>query len=222
MLEAWLFASTAGNLSAFESVLGAIADDSSSGLTYPPGPSVLAEGYTATDPSGFVAQLRDRLARHARVFVRLDGPKTTAEVLRDFLLLARDESRLTLARYLFSPLEAARHALGEVRTSRGIPAPFQEPFVGDEAEAILSEWAPYERALVAELTAGAKILWADEATGRRINALVEYPLGTVVLVVKPPGSHREIEFKRAGRPGDRPLSVVFERDGFRRAADPPA
>ena len=125
--------------------------------------------------------------------------------------MARDEPRLTLARYLFTPREVARRVLGEVRTSRGIPAPFQEPFVGDEAEALLSEWPSYERVIVEELAAG--VLWAGEATGRRLNALVEYPIGTVVLVVKPPGSHREIEFKRAGGAGAPPRWVVLERGG---------
>ena len=51
----------------------------------------------------------------------------------------------------------------------------------------------------------------SDATSSRINSLVEYPLTTVVLVIKPPGSGLEFEVKRAGRKGSNPLSVVFRR-----------
>jgi hypothetical protein len=44
--------------------------------------------------------------------------------------------------------------------------------------------------------------------------MVEYPLNTVVVVVKLPGSHFEFEIKRAGIRGRRPLDVVYEREGW--------
>ena len=53
---------------------------------------------------------------------------------------------------------------------------------------------------------------ADQ-TPARLNSLVEYPNGTAVLAVKPPGSTVEIEIKQVGRRRDRPLDVVFARDG---------
>ncbi len=59
-----------------------------------------------------------------------------------------------------------------------------------------------------------KIFWVSDETSSAINSLVEYPLTTVVLVIKPPGSHYEFELKRAGRRGN-PLSVVFGRNGNR-------
>ena len=49
--------------------------------------------------------------------------------------------------------------------------------------------------------------WVTDDTPSELNSLVEYPVGTVVLVVKPPGSHHEFELKRVGRRGDHPLSV---------------
>ena len=51
------------------------------------------------------------------------------------------------------------------------------------------------------------VYWVADATSSELNSLVEYPVGTVVLVVKPPGSHYEFELKRAGRRGNHPLSV---------------
>src|SRR5262249_51541917 len=43
---------------------------------------------------------------------------------------------------------------------------------------------------------------------------IEYPLGTVVMTIKPPGSDEEIEIKRTGVPGAFPLSIIYERDGY--------
>jgi hypothetical protein len=213
ILEAHLFALPADDPAGFEPALRAIAAEPASGLAYPPGPSVLAEGYTKIDPQGFIGELRERLSRHARVHRRIAGPATTPEALRDFLALAREESKLTLARYLFSPSEVADRVRQQVRTSRGVPAPFDSALVKAEAGEALRAWPAYERAVARALLSDPEILWADETTSRQLGALVEYPLGTVVLVVKPPGSHLEIEIKRAGRPGNHPLSVVHDRGG---------
>ena len=100
----------------------------------------------------------------------------------------------------------------QLRTSRGVIAPFSDRMVQEEAERMVQEWPAYERAILNELLTDSRILWAGIETSRRLGSLVEYPLGTVVLVVKPPGSHLEIEFKRAGRPGNQPLTVVHERE----------
>jgi hypothetical protein len=71
----------------------------------------------------------------------------------------------------------------------------------------------YERAIAEGLIAHSCVFWVGGDTSSQINALVEYPVGTVVLVVKPPGSGLELEIKRAGRRGGRPLSVVHQRNG---------
>ena len=48
----------------------------------------------------------------------------------------------------------------------------------------------------------------SEKTSSRLNSLVEYPLYTVVLVIKPPGSEIEFEIKRAGLRGENSLDIV--------------
>ena len=214
MLEAHLHFAPADDPGAFEHVLREIAQDPASGLTFPPGSSVLAEGYSTNEPRGFVDELRRRLARHSRLFGKLEGPETTPGALEDFLAIARQECRLTLARYLFRPSEVARRILEQVRISHGLDSPL-DPEIVEEGEDYLRDWPAYEWEILRELLAHRSVLWAGDATSRRINSLVEYPLGTVVLVVKPPGSGLEIEIKRAGRRGDRPLSVRFDRDGLR-------
>src|SRR5215213_4195702 len=71
----------------------------------------------------------------------------------------------------------------------------------------------YERRILERLRETHQIYWVADKTSSELNSLVEYPLTTVVLVVKPPGSHLEFEIKRAGRRGRCPLKVVHRRDG---------
>jgi hypothetical protein len=197
----------------FDAILKVLAEASSGALTYPPGPSVLAEGYTTADPRGFARELRSRMRRNGRVHRGLNGRKTSPAALRDFLSLARHEPCLTLARYLFSADDVIDRVLAQVRTSAGRNSPVLVPVVDEEAETLVGEWPEYEKAILRRLLEGSTIYWVDEATPGRMTSLVEYPVGTVVLVVKPPGSDLEFEIKRAGRRGEGPLSVVFERDG---------
>jgi hypothetical protein len=215
MLETQLCAEPVRDDGELDFILRCIADTVPGGLTYPPGPSVLAEGYSTSQRATFLAELRARLSRLERIHQRIRHPGRNPDALRDFLDVSRQECRLTLARYLFDPREVARRILTHVRTSRGMVLPFASSMVEEEADAMLNEWPAYERGVVGELLELAAISWVDESTSSRLNALVEYPLGTVALVVKLPGSTLEIEIKRAGRPGDHPLSVVFERDGVR-------
>jgi hypothetical protein len=177
--------------------------------------SVLAEGYTTTEPRGFVRELRRRLSRARRVLDRLQESRTTPGALRDFLAYARQECKLDLARYLFHPEEVAERILSQVRTSRGMPSPFPEqPFhIREEAQRAFSALPDYEARILRRLGQGHRIFWVSDGTSSEINSLVEYPLTTVVLVVKPPGSALEFEIKRAGCRGDRLLGIVYERDG---------
>jgi hypothetical protein len=137
------------------------------------------------------------------------------EELGDFLAMARQECRLTLARYLFDPKEVARRIRAEVRTSRGLAEPFDDEVSSQESERRLRELPGFERAVARELLDGSAIHWVADATGSLLNGLVEYPLETVALAIKPPGSDVEFEIKRAGRRGAQPLSVVHEREGNR-------
>ena len=69
----------------------------------------------------------------------------------------------------------------------------------------------YERAILDRLSEESRIYWVDETTPAAINSMMEYPLGTVAAVIKPPGSDLEFEIKRVGVRGANPLSVVFAR-----------
>ena len=178
--------------------------------------SVLKEGYTTTEPRGFVAELRRRLARLERVHERACAPAVSRDALLDFASLSRRECKLSLARYLFTPEEVVGRILALVRTSKGVADidPFMPAYVADEAAHALAVWLPdYEAQILRALCETAWVYWVSDATGAEVNSLVEYPLTTVVLVVKPPGSCVEFEFKRAGRRGAHPLGVVYRRAG---------
>ncbi len=178
---------------------------------------VLAEGYSvkATEVSRFWRQLRRRLARSAPILLPLRAHPVPARAWHDFLHLARQECKLALARYLFSPQEVVERIQGQVRRSAGVERDFayRRPYVGEETDRALARLPAYEREILARLSAGWWIYWAGEATPGEMGSLVEIPATTVVLVVKPPGSDLEFELKRAGRRGDQPLGAVFERGG---------
>ena len=173
--------------------------------------AVLAEGYSTTEVRGFARELRRRMSRARRVLDGMQG----AGALRDLLAYARKEHRLVLARYLFRPEEVAERILSQVETSRGMPRPFpEEPLnVREEARRALAALPGYEARILDRLGQDHHILWVSDRTSSELSSLVEYPLGTVVLVVKPPGSDLEIEIKRAGCRGDRRLGVAYARDG---------
>jgi hypothetical protein len=214
MLESRLLALPDGDVDELGEVVRAIAADPDCGLRFPPEASVLAEGYSSADWPTFAAELRARMARHARVHRRIVGAATSPAALRDFLALARQECKLTLARYFFRPGEVVERILERMRTSRGVPEPLEGSLARAEAERFLGRWPAYERAIAEALIARSRIFWVDDQTSSLLNSLVEYPAGTVVLVIKPPGSCLELEIKRAGRRGARPLSVVHQRDGY--------
>lgn len=158
--------------------------------------------------------LRQRLARNARVHDALAAVRSDAAI-GDFLHLATRECRLTLARWLWTAEEVFARIETLVRRSRGVRAvpQYTHPFVGPEAQEALRVLPPIDRDLVVRLGENAAIRWTSPETSSRINSLVEHPLGTVVLTVKPPGSDAEIEIKRAGVRGRFALNVVYERGG---------
>jgi hypothetical protein len=205
-----------GDLGALDRLCVTLGLKAVAGVDLPLDSRVLAEGYTTTALAGFGRELRRRLRRAERVARPLRGRATPAAAWRDFLAYARSECRLALGRYLFSPAEVVARVRGRVRLSRGVvdPFPAEPDYVPEEAAGALAALPPYEAEICARLLAGSPIYWALPATGSRVNSLVERPLGTVVLVVKPPGSDLELELKRAGRRGGGPrLGVVMRRDG---------
>lgn len=156
--------------------------------------------------------LRARLQRNARVHERI---ATSDAAIADFLHLARRDCRLTLARWLWSPQEIFARIDDSVQRARGMRCQpdYNHPYAALESSAAVRALPPFERELVTRLGHKAVTRWVAPQTSSEINSLIEYPLGTVVLTVKPPGSDEEIEIKRAGIRGPFPLDVIYERDG---------
>jgi len=146
----------------------------------------------------------------------MHGQNINAAAVRDFIALARHDCKLTLARYLFTPDEIVERVLKQVRVSDGVKDVdvAQPRYYDAELAHVLDRLPDFEARILKRLCEGTRIYWVSDATSSTINSLVEYPLSTVVLVIKPPGSHYEFELKRAGRKGN-PLNVVFTRNGNR-------
>ena len=156
-----------------------------------------------------ISMLRRRLARLSRIHRLMCGRETTATAFADFLHLSRQECKLTLARYFFKPHEVAARLVSLVRVSTGIlywvpPA--------EEQEEKGAEIPAYEQAVIAALSPETKIYWIDRRTPSAINSLVESPLGTVVVVIKLPGSDLELEIKRTGALGPHPLQIKMANE----------
>ncbi len=178
--------------------------------------SVLKEGYTTTEVRGFTAEFRRKLERHNHVHEQIRGPRTPLNAKRDFIQLARHDCKLALARYLFTPDEVVQRILDQLKVSRGVKDldALAPAFVAAEVRRAVDLLPDYEARILDGLSHSANIYWVAESTSPEINSLVEYPLTTVVVVVKPPGSELEFEIKRAGRKRANPLDIVFARDGY--------
>jgi hypothetical protein len=155
-----------------------------------------------------VDTLRIRIARNEFIHRNLrQGPAG----LRTFLRHTRRECRLYFARYAFTPAEVVAAIRLRTRTTPGRAGfpPLVHPCNVDEAAEAMAMLPAYEREIVRLLIDAKAVYWVDESTPSSLNALVEYPAGTVVLVVKPPGSDLEIEIKRAGVRGPHALDVRY-------------
>lgn len=177
--------------------------------------SVLKEGYSTTKLRGFVPEFRRRLGRLNRVHGRIKGRRSSETALRDFIELSRRDCKLSLARYLFRPEQVVAQILEQLEVTEGVKDvdSSQPAYVEREVRRAMSLLPDFEAAILKLLCDASKIYWVSDATASEINSLVEYPLRTVVLVVKPPGGV-EFEMKRAGRRGPHPLSVVYARGGY--------
>jgi hypothetical protein len=174
---------------------------------------LLKEGYTTTEPAAFLREFRRHLSRLGRVLAPAETRRVLPCALRDFIAASRQECRLSLARYLFRPDEVAERVLAQVRRSAGEPAAFTFPDTDDEARRKIALLPGFEAGLLLALSGRNETLWVGYETSSQLNALVEQPVNTVVLTVKPPGSSLEFEIKRAGRRAERPLSIVHDRNG---------
>jgi hypothetical protein len=171
-----------------------------------------AAGFPDDAPS--VRSLRRRASRLSYLHRRMKGSSTEPEAVQDFLHVAAQPCRLSFARRFFRADEIAGRILASVRTSQGMrdeSAGCEDP-EGVSAEP-LANLPPLEREIAAALSEDQNAYWVAEATPSGINSLVEYPPGTIVLVIKPPGSDLELEIKRVGLRGPHVLSVQFESAG---------
>lgn len=175
--------------------------------------SVLKEGYATTLLRDFIPEFRRKLARLNRVHKKIEGGRTDEAAILDFVKLSRLDCKLSLARYLFTPEEVVHEILRQLHVTSGVKDLCVTQ--ADEFSRATSSLPDFEAAILKKLCAASNIYWVSENTSSEINSLVEYPLTTVVLVVKLPGSEIEIEIKRAGRRGPYPLSVVYARNGFK-------
>ena len=215
MLEHQVLKIPPEKLDEFDLLLTGLKLKPAAGLSLPVNESVLREGYSTTDLRGFIAELRGKLERLKRVHAQISGKRITHRALLDFITLSRRECRLSLARYLFQPDEVVERIFKHVKLSKGIIDlnPSQPATVEAEDKQTVARMPDYEARILERLRETQRIYWVSEATSSELNSLVEYPLTTVVLVVKPPGSHLEFELKRAGRRGRCPLGVVHRREG---------
>lgn len=177
--------------------------------------SVLQEGFSTTEPAAFVAELSNRLARLNYIHNGIRGLKTEPEKLVDFISMSRQPCKLSLARYLLDPNEVANRILAQVRWSSGLPRPPRSVnYRGEPLEVVPPpRLNKFEQKLISGLRECDRVLWVAEQTSSELNSLVEYPLGTVALVIKPPGSDLEFEVKRAGIRGLHALDIVYQRNG---------
>jgi hypothetical protein len=177
--------------------------------------SVLKEGYTTTNLRDFIPEFRRKLERLDRVQKRIRGRRTPDSALREFIELSRRECKISIARYLFTPEEVVDQILRQLRVTAGVRDIDTSPphFMDSEIQHAIDLLPDFEARILNLLGQRSNVYWVSEATSSNLNSLVEYPLTTVVLVVKPPGSDIEFEIKRAGRRGLNPLDVVFRRNG---------
>ncbi len=205
----------AGDLETFDAIFVAL-NLKQPGVERALSASVLKEGYSTTELRGFIIEFQRKLSRLNRVHRKMHGKQSYDADVREFIELARRDCKLTLARYLFTPEEIVARVLKQVRVSEGVKdIDVDQPrYVDVELSYALNRLPEFEASILRLLSQDARVYWVAESTSSTINSLVEYPLTTVVLVIKPPGSHFELELKRAGRRGN-PLNVVFRRNNYR-------
>lgn len=170
--------------------------------------SVLKEGYTTRLVRDFIREFRRRLKRSRCAVRPRNRPAVTPEKIRRLWSQSRQMCRLTLGRYLFSPDEVIARILQQVTAVTGMQLANDNSLVLQETDRVIQELPAYEAEILHRLRSAGRVYWVSDSTGSELNSLVEYPLGTVVLVIKPPGSHYEFELKRAGRRGDHPLGAA--------------
>lgn len=180
------------------------------GIDEPLGCEVLREGFRTRDVKIFVRSWRRRLMHPSGLLDSFAGDLT----LKRWQYLVQAEHRIFLARYLFSPDEVVARVLGCLRVTKGeeMPSTHDADLICAEARQAREAMPQYEARILELLCNPASVYWVSDETSKAIGSLVASPPGTVVVVVKPPGSQMEFEIKRTGMPASLPLSVVFARN----------
>ena len=216
MLEHQILKLDADHLDDFDFLFTQLSLKRAPGPDQPVAGSVLKEGYATTDFRAFVIEFKRRLERLNRVHHKIQGSSTTDAAIRDFIETSRRDCKLTLGRYLFTPQEVVDEILSQLQITPGVKDldPFQPRFVQEELTTAMGSLPEFEARILRRLCETSDVYWVSDTTSAEINSMVEYPLTTVVVVIKPPGSDLEFELKRAGRKGRNSLSVVFARNGY--------
>src|ERR1700730_2015404 len=215
LLENQLLRLAPDELDEFDVILVRLGIKSELGWDIPVRTSVLQDGFTSTKFHCFVSELVQRLRRLNRLHDPILQGVCDRDAWKYFVRVARDAPKLTLARYVFTAEEVFREVASRLRLTKGI----EDAISGfDEHPADCCahegvELPEFEREIVSKLCASRNIYWVSKHCGSELKSLVEYPLASAVVVVKPPGSDLEIEFKRAGTQGPRLLNVITERNG---------
>lgn len=176
--------------------------------------SVLQEGFTTTELAPFTREFARYLARNEALHRQLEQARSPSLAVRRLLHLSRQSCRVLLARYTFSPEEVVQRFLDSVRVSRGVPSTFLDlnRLAREAAERSLARLPRFEAEIVRSILDRGEIFWTSERPDRSLNALIEYPLTTSSLVLKPPGSTLELEFKRSGHSRHLTLQLSFGGD----------
>ncbi len=216
MLEHQILKLDVGKPDQFDFLLVQLKLKPAAGLSIGVVASVLREGFSTTELRPFISEFRTKLARLNRVHNKIQGARTSPAALREFIQLSRQDCKLSLARYLFTPEETVAEIKKQLQITDGVrDRDTSEPDrVESEMKRALKRLPDFEANVLKRLCARSDIYWVSETTSSEINALVEYPLTTVVLVIKLPGSDVEFEIKRAGRRGEHSLNVVYSRNGY--------
>jgi len=216
MLEHQMLKLSPDNIEEFDFLFVQLGLKTSPGKSCEIDGSVLKEGYSTTHLCRFILEFRRKLEKHNWVHEKLAAGRTTQSALRDFISLSKCDCKITVARYLFKPEEVVERIVKQIRTTRGVPDldHRQPPYINEAVEREFDLLPRYEAAILRRLCRSHVVYWVSADTGSEFNSLVEYPLATVVMVVKPPGSHLEFEFKRAGRKQGPALSVVYQRENY--------
>ena len=214
LLEHQLLQLPLDDLPAFDLVLTALGSKPRTGDAVPMAAEVLEQGFSTTTLHGFVPELVRRLGRLNRAHLpirRADGGRAAWEY---FLRAARDVSKMTLARYVFSAEEVVREIERTLLVTAGAEHALarigRAPAAAAAPESL--DARRYEADILRRLCDGRRIYWVSQRCGSELNAMVEYPLGSASVVIKPPGSDLEIQIKRAGTRGPRLLQVITERN----------